>query len=133
MGSKHGWTEVRIAELDTASLQQLLMNARSKDATDLVEMCEAELKKRAAVSFPPRKARTSPFRNREDQIAAEIGEFARKLAESPRLEPSGCKIIEHPPITAVMPFTSSKSVRIDFKNFFIAGSLNSDYNQCALK
>src|SRR5687768_17498496 len=87
MGSKHGWTEVRIAELDTASLQQLLMNARSKDATDLVEMCEAELKKRAAVSFPPRKARTSPFRNREDQIAAEIGEFARKLAQEYDLSP----------------------------------------------
>jgi hypothetical protein len=81
MADKHSWTESKVAELETTRLQQLMINARSKGVADLASLCEAELKKRSTVSPSPRKVRSNSLRNHEDQIAAEIGDFAQSLAQ----------------------------------------------------
>jgi hypothetical protein len=85
--SKHIWTETTITKLETEEIRNLLRNAHSKGAFELVQMCEEELKRRQTKVPTPRKTRTSSLKNYEEQISAEIGAFARKLAQDYDLSP----------------------------------------------
>lgn len=74
------WTEEKVKALPDGDLLQLLENAVRKTDAHTIGLCEREVERRGLVRKKKPRRNHDPLRIRENELAADIAEFAIRLA-----------------------------------------------------